>query len=461
MGIFVKKSIDNILSQSKLSKSGTLGPIDLIMVGLGTIIGSSIFVLTGIVAALYAGPGVVVSYIIAGTVAAIVALLYAEVASTFPTSGSIYSYSQVAFGELGAFAVLGILTLEMLFAAGAVASGFASYFVALLKMANITFPTMYLNGPFEGGIINIPAVLSVFLLGMSTLTGKKGGNNWVGPLLVIIKMITIALFIILAIPHIKIENWTNNFMPFGVGGVVTGASILFLSFNGFNVIPTLADECKNPSKDMIFGILGSLFITMIVYVTIAACATGIAHYTELNSPYALIYVLQSVGSNFGAVLVATGAISGMITGIMFMLIAPAKIFSAASKDGLLPKFFQSNDSGKPVYGIILCTIFACLAVGLVPYQILAQLSSIGALSDFVVFIIITFIFRKLYGNVSRKFKCPAAYLLGSIGLMGLLYLLYKQLFDGMTLLLVGKVFFSWMLAFIVLYFVVGSKKRNT
>lgn len=268
MNFFKKKSFEAVREAGAVSGlSKTLGAFDLILLGLGGIIGTGVFVLTGLVAAKYSGPAVVLSYVIAGFTCIFVALSYSELASMLPTSGGIYTYSYVAFGEVVAWFMASAIILELGFATATVAAGWSGYVQGILESASMSLPKALSAVPAHGGWIDLPALSIVAFVAFILYLGNKGSAR-LNTFLVFVQMTAIFTFIVSAAPHFDATNW-DNFMPFGFDRMIVGASILFFAFTGFGNLATTAEECKNPTKDLMIGIIGSLIISTVIYVLIS------------------------------------------------------------------------------------------------------------------------------------------------------------------------------------------------
>ena len=455
MQFFRKKSFESIKeieTTSNLNKN--LGAIDLLIFGIGAIIGSAVFVLTGSVAATYSGPAVTLSYTIAGVTCIVVALAYAEIATMLPSSGSIYTYSYIAFGEVFAWLIGSIIILELNFSAATVAVGWSAYIQGILKTGGIELPKSITTSPENGGIIDLPAVAIVFLVASILYFGTKDSKR-LNAILVLIKMIAIMVFIIAAIPQFNITYW-QDFMPFGFNDMLLGSSILFFAFTGFSTLAASAEECKDPRKDLMIGIIGSLVISTTVYIIIAALLTGIAPLSQLNSAQPLAYALKLNGINMGAVVVAIGAVCGMTTVLMVNIYGLSRIFYVIARDGLVPKSFAKlhYKYGSPYFNIIFFSLCAALMAGFCPYKVLGELSSMGALIDYIVAILIVLIFRIRFPNVLRSFKCPAIFIIAPLGLLSCAYLLFQQIVakDG-SLRLTGKLLIYWFIIMFILYLI--------
>jgi APA family basic amino acid/polyamine antiporter len=455
MNLFKKKtfeSVKEIGASSDLNK--TLGAFDLILLGLGAMIGTGVFVITGMVAAKYSGPAVMISYAIAGCTCIFVALAYTELATMLPTSGSIYTYSYVAFGEVFAWLIGSVIILELGFALSVVAVGWSGYIQGILQAGGVHLPTFLTHVPSNGGIINLPAVLilvfSAFILFLGTKDFKK-----LNAILVFVKMAAIFVFIVAAAPHFDITNW-DNFVPYGANNVVIGASILFFGYTGFGQLASAAEECKNPKKDLMIGIIGSLILTTIVYMTMAGLLTGIIGFEQLNNDQPLAHALALKNSKVGSAIVATGAVCGMTTVLLMLLYSTSRIFYVISRDGLLPKSFAKLHPkyGSPYITISLFALLAILLAGFCTTEVLTQLSSMGALIDYAIVSVIVMIFRIKLPDVSRPFKCPYVFVVAPIALLASLYLLLQQVLDhDFNILLTGKLIIYWFATMFVLYII--------
>ncbi|WP_342267618.1 amino acid permease [Candidatus Tisiphia endosymbiont of Empis tessellata] len=453
MSFLTRKSFESIKELGKTSGlSKTLGAFDLVLLGLGAIIGTGVFVMTGIVAAIYSGPAVMLSYAIAGITCIFVALAYTELATMLPTSGSVYTYAYVAFGEIFAWLIGSVIVLELGFAAGAVAAGWSGYVQAILSAGGIYLPKALTAVPANGGMINLPAFLIVVFISFILYLGTKDSKR-LNAILVFIKMAAIFAFIIYATPHFNATNW-QNFLPFGFNNMLVGASILFIAMTGFGTIAATAEECKNPNRDLMIGIIGSLVISTIVYVIIAGLATGIASFDQLNNDQPLAYALSLNNSNIGSAIVATGAVAGMTTVLMMNIYGTSRIFYVIARDGLLPKSFAKLHPkyDSPYITILLFSALAAILGGFCPTAILVQLSSMGALIDYTAVAIIVMLFRIKMPGATRPFKCPAAFIIIPFVLVACLYLLVIQIVDGeFNLMTAGKALICWFVAMFVLY----------
>jgi APA family basic amino acid/polyamine antiporter len=455
MSFFRKKTLESVRESS--SESGlakTLTAFDLILFGLGAIIGSGLFVMTGLVAAQHSGPAVTVSYAIAGVTCIFVALAYTELAAMLPTSGSVYTYSYVGFGEVFAWLMGGVLVLELCFGAATVSAGWSAYVQGILDSAGIHLPSYLSNVYSNGGLVNLPAIFITTVVGAVLYLGTRDSKR-LNAILVLIKMAAVTAFILAALPHFDLKNW-ENFMPYGFDDVLIGSSILFFAFTGFGALASSAEECKNPKKDLMIGIIGSLVLSTLIYVLMGALVTGIAPFSELNNAQPLAKALKLNGSNVGSIIVATGAVCGLTTVIMMNIYAQSRIFYVIARDGLLPKIFTKIHPkyDNPHIAIVIFTIITAVLGGFFPYETLGQLSSMGALVDYIVVCLVVMIFRVKYPEIQRSFKCPALFVVAPVALFASAYLLSKQIIDkDGSILQTGKLLGFWMAFMFVLYLI--------
>lgn len=391
MNLFRTKSIEQMRETAAHSgMAKTLGAFDLILLGIGCVIGTGIFVLTGVAAAKYAGPAVTISFMISGLACALAGLAYAEFSSIVPASGSAYTYTYASLGEFIAFIVGWNLILEYTVTASAVASGWSGYVTGLLLSAGIDPGHALTHVPADGGIINIPAI-----------------------------------FLLLAIPHVDTMNW-EPFMPFGVSGIFGGAAIVFFAYIGFDAVATSAEECKNPSHDLPIGIIGSLVICTALYVVVAGVLTGIVPYTELNNPEPVAFALRYIGYNLGSAVVGVGAIAGITTVLLVLLYGQARIFFAMSRDGMVParvcKIHKRYHT--PYIVTVMGGIFVSIIAGFVPIGVIAEMANIGTLSAFLVAAIGVLVLRITKPDVPRTFRCPLVWLIAPLAVLTCGYLMY-------------------------------------
>lgn len=399
---------------------------DLAFLGVGAIIGTGIFVLTGIAAATQAGPAIILSFIIAGFACAFAALSYAELSAAVGGCGSAYGYSYAAFGELFAFIIGWDLLLEYGISVAAVANGWSGYFCNALTAIDIPLPEALTKAPKLGGIINLPASLIILaLMGLLIIGVKQSAkaNN----AMVIVKLITISIFIGIAAFNVHPENW-HPFMPFGwfqtspdgkTTGVLAGASLVFFAFVGFDAVSTAAEEAKDPQKDLPFGIITSLTFCTAVYILVAGLLTGVVHYSELNVSSPVAHALSLIGFNWASALISTGVIAGLTTVMLVLYYGLTRIIFAMSRDGLLSAFFSkvNQTTQTPVRVIVLCGFIMALIAGLMPLGDLAELVNIGTLAAFAFVCLGVIILRAKQPDIPRPFKSPFSPLFPVLGML--------------------------------------------
>lgn len=392
-----------------------LTAFDLTLLGIGAIIGTGIFVLTGIAAATQAGPAVVLSFVVAGIACAFAALAYAELASAVGGCGSAYGYSYAAFGELIAWIIGWDLILEYGVATAAVANGWAGYFNNALTAVGLALPDALTKAPILGGIINLPAAGIVLVLMVLLMLGMRESAR-TNMVMVFVKLLTISVFIGVAIFHVNPENW-SPFMPFGWSGhtpdgkpvgVLAGAAMVFFAYVGFDAVSTAAEEAKNPQRDVPFGILFSLVFCTAIYIVVAGLLTGIVPYTQLNVPSPVAHSLQLLGINWASALVATGVIAGLTTVMLVLYYGLTRVFFAMSRDGLLSPFFAEvhPKTKTPVRVIGLCGLLIAMIAGFIPLGELAELVNIGTLAAFVLVCLGVIALRINQPHLHRPFKNP-------------------------------------------------------
>lgn len=453
MNIFRMKAISAIKANNQeLNK--TLSAFDLLLLGIGGVIGTGIFVLTG-TASKYTGPALPISFLLSGLACMFVALAYTEIGSMIPTSGSVYTYSYLALGEIVAWLTGWLIILEFGVGATTVAAGWSAYVVDILKQANIIIPPSLATVPSKGGIINLPAIIISLLITALLVKGTKESallNN----ILVVVKLAAITIFVIVAIPNFKLSNW-DNFAPFGFSGIATGAAVVFLAFTGFDSLAAAAEECKNPKRDMTIGLIGSLIVCMILYMIVAAMLTGIVPFTELiGNEKPLAHALRLNGSQIGSALVAAGGIAGMSTVIIVNIFALSRVFLVMSRDGLLPSFFGNlhHKYNTPYISTIIIGLGVALVAGLVPIDIISNLASMGTLTVFILASLIVMILRYNQPELERPFKCPAVYLVGTLAILMCGFLFFK------LMSVVGQYFLLWLIIGLVIYFTYSFKNSK-
>jgi len=449
MNLFRTKSIADMVKgteQHALKKS--LGSVDLVLLGIGCIIGTGIFVLTGVAAAKYAGPGIMLSFVLSGLACGFAALAYAELAAMIPVAGSAYTFAYASLGEIIAFIVGWALICEYTVGAAAVAAGWSGYAVGLLKTAGIILPKAWTAVPADGGILNVPAVLIVSFLTYLLVLGTKESAK-LNKVLVFIKLGCVALFLLLATPHVNPMNW-EPFLPFGFGGVASGAAIVFFAYIGFDAVSTAAEECKNPNRDIPIGIVGSLLVCTVLYIAVAAVLTGVVPYASLNNSEPVAFALRAIGMNFGSAVVALGAICGITTVLLVMIFGQTRVFLAMSRDGMIP---QSLVKIHPIHGTphvitMITGVVVCILSGLLPINIIAELCNLGTLFAFCIVSAGVWILRRTQPDALRPFRCPAVALTVPLAILFCGYLISNLpsntfIFFGIWYVIGMVVYFSY------------------
>lgn len=426
--LFKKKDLNLLIQESQEGAGGlkrNLTAANLVTLGIGAIVGTGIFVITGQAAAQYAGPGLTISFVISAICCVLAGLCYAEFASMIPVSGSVYSYSYVTMGEFPAWFVGWILILEYLFACSSVAAGWSEYMLSLLNEWGVHLSPLLTQATFDhtsegwfltGSLFNFPAVAIVALLSALLLGGIKQ-SAMINNVIVVIKVGVILLFIAFGISYIDTSNWTpyipqnqGEYGIFGWSGILRGAAVVFYAYLGFDALATAAQEAKNPQKDMPKGILISLLICALLYIAVTAVLTGMVNYKELNvgAPIALAIDRAGDGLAWLRPLIKLGAIAGLSSVILVMMLGQSRIYYSISKDGLLPKFFSKVNAkkGTPQNATIFSSIATGVIAGLFPLHVLNELVSIGTLLAFTIVCIGILVLRKTRPELKRPFKTP-------------------------------------------------------
>jgi APA family basic amino acid/polyamine antiporter len=477
--LFATKSVDQLRADAEhhhgLKRS--LTATDLVLLGIGAIIGTGIFVLTGRAAAVNAGPAVALSFIIAGIASVFAGLCYAEMASMIPISGSAYTYSYATMGELVAWIIGWDLILEYLVAAAAVSVGWAGYVGAFIthifgvelprawSHAPVTFVstgTGLLGGKFEatGDVMNLPAFLIVLAVTVILVRGIKESARFNG-FIVVVKTAVVLAFIAAAAPYVRPENW-HPFIPpnqgtfghFGASGVLQGATMVFFSYIGFDAVSTAAQETKNPQRDLPIGILGSLAICTVLYIAVSLILTGVVSYKTLNVPHPIAVGIQATGIGWMETAVEIGAIAGLTSVMLVMLMGQPRIFFSMALDGLFPKVATKIHPrfGTPYVTTIITGVICAVAGGILPIEILAELTSIGTLFAFVLVCLGVMILRIKRPDIPRVFRVPGgAYAVPIIGALFSGGLMYSATTHTIIRL------FGWLALGLIFYYFYGRK----
>ena len=469
MGLFSRKPLE-VPAENTLPK--TLSWPHLIAMGIGAIIGMGIFTLTGIGASL-AGPGVILSFALAGIVCALAALAYAEVASLIPAAGSAYTYTYSVLGEGLAWVVGWSLILEYGLGSSAVASGWSAHMNGLLDAWGVHIPAMLLHGPWEPkvhdaagtliagpGVIDILAVAIVLAVTGLLLIGARE-SALVNIVLVIIKLTALGVFIFISLPAIKTGNY-HPFMPYGFWshpdasgtkiGVMAAAAIMFFAFYGFDAVSTSAEEARNPGRDLTIGIVGSMIICTLFYMVVGACVVGVLPYTEVAKSHGepLPYILRLMNHGFIADLVGIAAVLALPSVLLVFMFGQSRILFVMARDGLIPKSLSRLDGrGLPGVMTLLTGVFVAIFAGLVPLQQIAEMANTGTLVAFIAVSLAMMILRKTRPDLPRKFKVPLHWLVGILAIAGCLFLFTSLNVSTM------KFFAAWTVIGVVVYFLYG------
>ena len=442
--LFRTKSLQQMMADASDSEHGlkrALTATNLIFIGVGCIVGTGIFVITGTAAAQYAGPALSISFLISAVVCMFVALCYTEFASMIPISGSAYSYAYTTVGELLAWFIGWNLVLEYIFGASLVAVGWSGYVVSFLKDWGVVIPPELSSAPLNyrdgwittGAIINLPSVFIVTLITTVLVFGIRESVRF-NNIIVIVKIAVILLFIGFGLSHINPDNY-HPFIPentgvtgqFGWSGIFRAAGIIFLAFVGFDAVSTVAQEAKNPQRDMAKGILGSLAIVTVLYIAVSLVLTGMVNYRLLNVPDPIAVGIDSAGRSLFWLrpIIKIGAIAGMSSVILVLITGMPRILYSMSNDGLLPPVLgrvHRKYRTPHITTIIVGSIVAVIS-GLFPIDLIGELVSIGTLLAFAMVCISIMILRVRRPDMNRPFRTPLVYFVGTAGAAGCLYLM--------------------------------------
>jgi APA family basic amino acid/polyamine antiporter len=410
----------------------TLSWVHLVGLGVGGIVGTGIYTLTGVGAGM-AGPAVILSFVVAGIVCAAAALAYAEMATMIPMAGSAYTYTYVALGELLAWIVGWTLILEYTVVCSAVAVGWSGYAAGVIRSAGWPIPEALLAGPAAGGIVNVPAiVISLAVAGLLALGSRESAT--VNLVLVTVKLIALAIFVALALPAFSADNF-QPFAPYGYGsteiadgtkqGVMAAAAIIFFAFYGFDAVSTAAEETKNPKRDLKIGIVGSMVLCTFLYMVVAAAALGGSRYQDLaNSAEPLAMVLRNLQHPFAATMIATAAVIALPTVIMAFMYGQSRIFFVMARDGLLPQRLSKVHPrfGTPVLMTFITSIIVAIIAAFVPLQNIAAVANAGTLIAFIAVAVCMMVMRKTHPEHPRLFSAGATWIIGIVAVIGCIYL---------------------------------------
>jgi APA family basic amino acid/polyamine antiporter len=410
---FLRKPLAHLMAEAEGGENTlhrALGPIDLVMLGIGAIIGTGIFVLTGVAAVDHAGPAVVLSFAVAGLASALAALCYAEFATLIPISGSAYSYSYATLGELVAWIIGWDLILEYGVASAAVASGWSGYFRVIMDGIGLPIPAAFSHAPgvAEGALLNAPAVGILLLVTTLLVIGIRESAT-MNSLIVALKLVVILFVIGAGAGYVQPSNW-QPFAPFGWSGVMSGGAIVFFAYIGFDAVTTAAEESRRPERDMPIGILGSLAICTVLYLAVSAVVTGMVPLDQIDKTAPLATAFRERGRDFAAGLISVGAIVGLTSVLLVLLLGQSRIFFAMSRDGLLPPLFGRIHPRfrTPHLSTIGVGVAVAVCAALLPIELIVELVSIGTLFAFVLVSIGVVVMRRLAPDQHRAFRCPWA-----------------------------------------------------
>ena len=454
MNVFRKKSIDSILAESRnKTLNPTMKTMDLVLFGIGAIIGSGILVLTGKASA-EAGPAVVFSFLIAGLACCLAALCYAELASTIPSSGSTYTYLYVSVGEIVAYAIGWVLIGGYVLTAATVANGWSSYFSRLLAGLGIEIPKEFYTLPAAGGYGNIPAIIIVLLITFILSKGTSS-SKLVNNLMVAAKVGIVVLFIVVGVFYVEPTNWTNNFAPSGFSGVMLAATTVFFAYLGFDAISTSAEETINPEKALPKAIIITMLVCTTFYILVCLVLTGVVQYNRLGTGDALAFVLEEVGQNKVAGIVSLGAVIGLMAGILSFIYAGIRITYTIARDGLLPeKLTKVNQNKVPSTLTWGLGILTALLGGFLPLGKLADLANVASIIAFALVSYTTIVFYKKFPDLKRGFRVPGMPILPIISII-----LFGALLYSVTIT-TWIIFVVWVIVGLIVYFAFSYKNSK-
>lgn len=475
------KPLARILAEGADAEHGlkrSLGPWSLTAMGIGAIIGTGIFVLTGVASATRAGPALTISFVVAGIVSALAALCYAEVSSKVPISGSAYTYTYATLGEFPAWIIGWSLVLEYALGASTVSVGWSGYFTYILHTVlgwNIPQAWQHSHWDATPGIANLPAAGIIFLITALLVRGTKESGT-VNTVIVAIKLAVVLFFIAVGIGHINTANYhlpagpqtaQGGFFPFGIGGMFGGAAFIFFAYIGFDAVSTTAEEARNPAKDLPFGIIMSLAVCTVLYIVVVAILNGMVPFYKLNVSFPVAFAVNSVGLAWAGVIVSFGAIAGLTTVLLVMMYAQTRVFYAMSRDGLIPPSFTRLHPRwrTPVFSQIFFGVLIAAAGALFPIGILGSLTNMGTLVAFVLVSVAVPALRKLHPQLTGAFTVPfGPYLIPVLSAFTALFLIYF-LKEGNPLVwgffpLVWLGFLVWLVVGLLFYFSWGRRHSS-
>jgi basic amino acid/polyamine antiporter, APA family len=479
MSLFVKKPFAALMAEAADDEKGlkkTLGSRALIALGIGAIIGAGLFSITGGAAAANAGPAITISFIVAALGCAFAGLCYAEFASMIPVAGSAYTYSYATMGEFIAWIIGWDLVLEYAVGAATVGISWSRYLVKFLHNLGIDLDPAITAGPWDGGVINLPAVFIIVCMCMLLIRGSKESST-VNAVIVAVKILVVLIFIGLGFNYINTDNYkpyipenTGTFGEYGFSGIIRAAAIVFFAYIGFDAVSTAAQEAKNPKRDMPIGILGSLAICTVLYILFAHVMTGVTSYTSFKGQDGIAPVgvaIESMGKPGAdgkivpdypwlnsAIYIAI--LGGYASVILVMLMGQTRVFFSMSKDGLIPSVFSKvhEKFRTPAKSTLLFMVFTSLFAAFVPARVVGEMTSIGTLFAFILVCIGVMIMRVKNPELKREFKTPAVFVIAPLGIITCLFMMVSLPLDTWVRL------FVWMAIGVAIYFVYGIKNSK-
>jgi APA family basic amino acid/polyamine antiporter len=466
MSVFATKPLGRILAESEGEHAlkRTLGPVQLVALGIGAIIGAGLFSLTGIAAANHAGPAVVLSFVLAAFGCAFAGICYSEFSTMIPIAGSAYTYSYATMGELMAWIIGWDLVLEYAVGAATVAVSWSGYVVSLCKDFGIILPAQLMASPFQAitlddgtkgfGLINLPAIFVVVMISLLLMRGIQESAR-ANAVIVVLKVSVVVLFIIVGWKYINPANYTPFIPPntgksgeFGLSGVVRAAGVVFFAFIGFDAVSTAAQETKNPQRNMPIGIIGSLAVCTILYVLFSHVLTGMVNYKELNSAAPVALAIDLTPYTWLKSVIKIAIIAGYTSVILVMLLGQSRVFYSMSRDGLLPKLFSDIHPRfrTPWRSNLLFMVFVGCFAAFAPIQIVGEMTSIGTLFAFVLVCIGIIVMRRTHPNLPRPFRTPFVPILPIVGVAVNLFLMAGLGWENWARL------FVWMVIGMAIYF---------
>jgi len=468
--LMARKSVADIVGGAEgehrqLTRS--LGALSITAMGVGAIIGAGIFVLTGTAAAQYAGPSIILSFVLGGIACAFVGLCYSELAAMLPVCGSTYTYTYATLGELVAWIIGWDLILEYAMGAATVAVGWSGYIVSLLKNVGIVVPpelsaapgvmVKLADGSTVAGVINLPAIVIVAALTIMLVLGTKESAR-LNNIMVAIKLCVVLAFIAIGAFYVHEANWhpfipknTGEFGSFGASGILRGSAVVFFAFIGFDAVSTAAQEARRPQRDMPIGILGSLIVCTLLYIAVAGVLTGIVPYGDLNVPDPIAKGVDAIGLNWFAVVIKIGALTGLTTVILVLLYGQSRIFFTMSQDGLMPAMFARVHPvlHTPYLSQTLIGTLVALVAAFTPINVLGEMVSIGTLFAFILVCAAVIYLRRSDSEAARPFRAPGVPV---VPVLGILFCLLLML--GLPLVTWARLVI-WLAIGLVVYFTYG------